>query len=82
MDIGEMYDKLVENPNVRKDKINPRQLLEKLAILRSESGYPYIMFEDNVNAAHALNHISKVKFSNLCSEILQVSQVSEVAAAD
>ncbi|GIN27933.1 class 1b ribonucleoside-diphosphate reductase subunit alpha [Bacillus licheniformis] len=77
MDIGEMYDKLVENPNVRKDKINPRQLLEKLAILRSESGYPYIMFEDNVNAAHALNHISKVKFSNLCSEILQVSQVSE-----
>ncbi|TWK51985.1 hypothetical protein CHCC14816_4456 [Bacillus licheniformis] len=77
MDIGEMYDKLVENPNVRKDKINPRQLLEKLAILRSESGYPYIMFEDNVNAAHALNHISKVKFSNLCSEVLQASQVSE-----
>lgn len=77
MDIGEMYDKLVENPNVRKDKINPRQLLEKLAILRSESGYPYIMFEDNVNAAHALNHISKVKFSNLCSEVLQASEVSE-----
>lgn len=77
MDIGEMYDKLVENPNVRKDKINPRQLLEKLAILRSESGYPYLMFEDNVNAAHALNHISKVKFSNLCSEVLQASQVSE-----
>ncbi|MFP7197029.1 class 1b ribonucleoside-diphosphate reductase subunit alpha, partial [Bacillus licheniformis] len=77
MDIGEMYDKLVENPNVRKDKINPRQLLEKLAILRSESGYPYLMFEDNVNAGHALNHISKVKFSNLCSEVLQASQVSE-----
>ncbi|KYC79955.1 Ribonucleotide reductase [Bacillus licheniformis] len=77
MDIGEMYDKLVENPNVRKDKINPRQLLEKLAILRSESGYPYIMFEDNVNAAHALNHISKVKFSNLCSEVLQASKVSK-----
>lgn len=77
MDIGEMYDKLVENPNVRKDKINPRQILEKLAILRSESGYPYIMFEDNVNAAHALNHISKVKFSNLCSEVLQASEVSE-----
>ncbi|MCC2134101.1 class 1b ribonucleoside-diphosphate reductase subunit alpha [Bacillus licheniformis] len=77
MDIGEMYDKLVENPAVRKEKINPRQLLEKLAILRSESGYPYIMFEDNVNAAHALNHISKVKFSNLCSEVLQASKVSE-----
>lgn len=77
MDIGEMYDKLVDNPAVRKEKINPRKLLEKLAVLRSESGYPYIMFEGNVNAAHANNHISKVKFSNLCSEVLQASQVSE-----
>lgn len=77
MDIGQMYDQLVDNPAVRKEKINPRKLLEKLAVLRSESGYPYIMFEGNVNAEHANNHISKVKFSNLCSEILQASQVSE-----
>ncbi|MGX6582882.1 class 1b ribonucleoside-diphosphate reductase subunit alpha [Bacillus velezensis] len=77
MDIGEMYDQLVDNPAVRKDKIDARKLLEKLAVLRSESGYPYLMFEGNVNAAHANNHISKVKFSNLCSEVLQASQVSE-----
>ncbi len=77
MDIGEMYDQLVDNPAVRKEKINPRKLLEKLAVLRSESGYPYIMFEGNVNADHTNNHISKVKFSNLCSEVLQASQVSE-----
>lgn len=51
-------------------------MLEKLAMLRSESGYPYIMFQDNVNNVHANNHISKVKFSNLCSEVLQASQVS------
>ncbi|UUT18434.1 class 1b ribonucleoside-diphosphate reductase subunit alpha [Bacillus velezensis] len=77
MDIGEMYDQLVDNPAVRKDKIDARKLLEKLAVLRSESGYPYIMFEGNVNAAHANSHVSKVKFSNLCSEVLQASQVSE-----
>ncbi|WFF76468.1 class 1b ribonucleoside-diphosphate reductase subunit alpha [Bacillus velezensis] len=77
MDIGQMYDQLVDNPAVRKEKINPRKLLEKIAMLRFESGYPYIMFEGNVNAAHANNHISKVKFSNLCSEVLQASQVSE-----
>ncbi|WNM54236.1 ribonucleotide reductase [Staphylococcus phage S-CoN_Ph17] len=29
------------------------------------------MFEDNVNKDHALNNLGKVKFSNLCSEILQ-----------
>lgn len=79
MDIGEMYDKLVDNPAVRKEKINPRKLLEKIAMLRFESGYPYIMFGGNVNATHANNHISKVKFSNLCSEVLQASQVSEYA---
>lgn len=66
MDIGAMYDELVNNPAVRKERINPRQLLEKMAVLRSESGYPYLMFQDNVNREHALNHISRVKFSNLC----------------
>ncbi|MNH66477.1 Ribonucleoside-diphosphate reductase subunit alpha 2 [compost metagenome] len=66
MDFNLMYDKLVDNPNVRKDKVNPRKLLEKMAILRFESGYPYIMFEDNVNAEHTLQEIGKVKFSNLC----------------
>ncbi|MCA6607473.1 class 1b ribonucleoside-diphosphate reductase subunit alpha [Bacillus safensis] len=77
MDIGAMYDQLVNNPAVRKERINPRQLLEKMAVLRSESGYPYMMFQDNVNREHTLNHISRVKFSNLCSEVLQASTVSE-----
>ncbi|GMX64598.1 class 1b ribonucleoside-diphosphate reductase subunit alpha [Paenibacillus elgii] len=77
MNISEMYEKLIDNPNVRKETINPRKLLEKLAILRYESGYPYIMFQDNVNKEHVLNEVSLVKFSNLCSEVLQVSQVSK-----
>ncbi|MFS1518642.1 class 1b ribonucleoside-diphosphate reductase subunit alpha [Bacillus sp. SCS-151] len=76
MDITKMYDELLENPNVRKEKVNPRKLLEKLAVLRSESGYPYIMFQDNVNKVHPLNNISRVKFSNLCSEILESSTAS------
>ena len=76
MDMDEMYEQLADNPNIRKDKVNPRRLLEKIAALRFESGYPYVMFQDNVNNVHANNHISKVKFSNLCSEILQASIVS------
>ncbi|WP_240635796.1 MULTISPECIES: class 1b ribonucleoside-diphosphate reductase subunit alpha [Bacillus] len=76
MDITKMYDKLVENPKVRKKKANARKLLEKLALLRSESGYPYLMFAENVNRFHANSHVSKVKFSNLCSEVLQSSKVS------
>ncbi len=82
MDMNEMYDRLVEDPRVKKEKVHPRKMLEKLAMLRSESGYPYIMFQDNVNNAHANNHISKVKFSNLCSEVLQASQVSSYTDYD
>lgn len=77
MDINEMYEKLVDNPNVRKERMNARKLLQKMAVLRYESGYPYILFQDNADRAHAVGHLSKIKFSNLCTEILQPSIVSE-----
>ncbi|CAM2839007.1 class 1b ribonucleoside-diphosphate reductase subunit alpha [Erysipelothrix tonsillarum] len=70
----EWYDKLVENPNVRKRKINPRKLFDMIAQLQGESGYPYIMYADNVNKENPL--ADPIKFSNLCTEILQPSIVS------
>ena len=75
LDMDEMYDTLVNDSRVRKDQINPRKLLQKMAVIRTESGYPYMMFSGNVNEAHALD--GKVKFSNLCSEVLNLSEVSE-----
>ncbi|GAC43281.1 ribonucleotide reductase [Paenibacillus popilliae ATCC 14706] len=78
MDISEMYDELVDNPNVRKKKIVARDLILKIAQIQMESGYPYIMFVDNTNEYHALKQIGRVKFSNLCSEIAQLSEVSTI----
>jgi ribonucleoside-diphosphate reductase alpha chain len=78
MDMDEMYDELITNPNVKKKKINARHLLVKIAQTQKESGYPYIFFKENTNRAHALNGIGKVKFSNLCTEIMQVSEVSDI----
>ncbi|ASN68069.1 putative ribonucleotide-diphosphate reductase subunit alpha [uncultured Caudovirales phage] len=69
INITEMYDELVANPKVRKDKISARLLQEKISALKFESGYPYEMYEDRVNDAHPLS--GKVKMSNLCTEILQ-----------
>lgn len=69
INMDKWYDILVENPKVRKRKINPRKLLDMIASLQGESGYPYIMFSDNVNKANPLD--KPVKFSNLCTEILQ-----------
>ena len=69
IDMDKWYDILVGNPKVRKRKVNPRKLFDQIATLQGESGYPYIMFSDNVNRQNPLE--DKVKFSNLCTEILQ-----------
>lgn len=78
VDMDLMYDELITNPNVKKKKINARHMLVKIAQTQKESGYPYIFFKENTNRAHALNGIGKVKFSNLCTEIMQVSEVSDI----
>lgn len=78
MDMNEMYEKLVDNPKVKKKKINARELLVKISQVQKESGFPYLFFKDNANKEHALKEIGTVKFSNLCSEISQISEVSEI----
>jgi len=80
VDMETWYDKLVDHPKVRKRKINPRRLLDNIASLQGESGYPYIMFSDNVNDANPLK--DPVKFSNLCTEILQPTITSHYADYD
>ena len=82
LDMDAMYSELVTNPNVKKTKINTRELLAKIAITQKESGYPYVFFKENANRPHALKNLGEVKFSNLCTEIMQVSEVSEVKHRD
>ena len=74
--ITEKYHEMVENPNIRKKKIDARKLFRTLAEVQFESGYPYIMFEDNVNKAHTLKKVGRINMSNLCSEILQYNKES------
>ena len=78
MNMDKMYEKLVDNPKVRKKKINARELLVKISQVQKESGFPYLFFKDNANREHVLKGIGNVKFSNLCSEICQISEVSEI----
>lgn len=80
VDMNHWYDILVEDPRVRKRKVNPRKLLDAIASLQGESGYPYIMFSDNVNRGNALK--DPVKFSNLCTEILQPTITSHYSDYD
>ena len=72
--VTEKYEEMVENQRIRKKKIKAREFFKILAEIQFESGYPYIMYEDTVNKANAID--GKITMSNLCSEILQVSDAS------
>lgn len=70
--VTEKYQEMVDNPNIRKKKINARHLFQTIAELQFESGYPYIVYEDNVNNVNPID--GRINMSNLCSEILQVNE--------
>ena len=74
LSVTEHYNDFVENPRITKSKVNARKLLQTIAEVQFESGYPYIMFEDTVNAQHL--NAGRVNMSNLCSEILQGNEPS------
>ncbi|MDP4157131.1 MAG: class 1b ribonucleoside-diphosphate reductase subunit alpha, partial [Bacillota bacterium] len=75
--ITEMYYDLLDNPNIRKIKrLNARKLYTEVKKAQFESGYPFEIFDDNVNEVHPLKNIGRVKMSNLCTEILQFQQTS------
>lgn len=78
MDMNEMYDKLVAHPDVRKKKLDARELLSKIAKTQFESGYPYLIYIDAANKAHPLKDLGRIKMSNLCTEIFQLQSTSEI----
>ncbi|MBJ6361565.1 class 1b ribonucleoside-diphosphate reductase subunit alpha [Paenibacillus sp. GCM10012307] len=79
MDLDEMYDELLANDKVKKKVImSARDMLTKIATIQLESGYPYIMNRSNANRFHALKDIGTIKMSNLCTEIYQLQETSEI----
>ncbi len=74
VNVSEKYHEMVDDSRITKTKINAREFFQTVAEVQFESGYPYIMFEDTVNRANPID--GKIIMSNLCSEILQVSEPS------
>lgn len=72
--VTEKYREMVADKRIRKKKIKARDFFQVIAEIQFESGYPYIMFEDSVNRANPI--AGRITMSNLCSEILQVSDAS------
>ncbi|WP_155591204.1 class 1b ribonucleoside-diphosphate reductase subunit alpha [Lysinibacillus cavernae] len=81
--ISDMYYELLDNPKIRKIKrLNARKLYTEVKKAQFESGYPFEIFDDNVNKMHPLKNIGRVKMSNLCTEILQVQETSVITDQD
>ena len=76
VDITAEYDAMVANKQIHKKKIRARELETEISKLQQESGYPYVINIDTVNAANPI--AGKVISSNLCSEILQVQRASQI----
>lgn len=72
--ITEKYYEMVDNPEIKKTKINVREYFQTKAQIQSESGYPYTLFEDTANRSNPID--GRINMSNLCSEILQINTAS------
>lgn len=72
--ITERYDELVANENIKKYKVNAADIFTRIAQVATESGYPYLIYEDVVNKEHNLE--GRISQSNLCVEIMQVQTPS------
>lgn len=79
LSVTEHYHDWVENPRIRKKKISARDFFQTIAEIQFESGYPYILFEDEANLENPVR--GRINMSNLCSEILQVNKPNSFTAS-
>jgi ribonucleoside-diphosphate reductase alpha chain len=60
------------------EKINPRDIWNKILLSQASTGTPYIVFIDNINRKNMQEHFGQIKSSNLCSETILYADEHEV----
>ena len=80
-DYKELYWKYVEEKRYKK-KLQARELMEKIMDSQLETGTPYITYKDHVNRKSNQKNIGIIKSSNLCNEIVEVSNKEEHAVCN
>jgi ribonucleoside-diphosphate reductase alpha chain len=59
--------------------ISAKRIFDSIIKAQVESGKPYVLFKDNANKRNMQDNIGVIKMSNLCCEILEVSQPRKTA---
>jgi ribonucleoside-diphosphate reductase alpha subunit len=82
---GDEFEKLyweyVEAGKYRK-KIKALDIFIKISISLAETGIPYILYKDNINKKSNQSNIGVIKSSNLCAEIVEVSDNNTYAVCN
>ena len=76
-----LYMKYVEEGKYR-IKMKARKLMEKIMESQLETGTPYMLYKDHINRKSNQKNIGIIKSSNLCAEIVQVSNSEEHAVCN
>jgi ribonucleoside-diphosphate reductase alpha subunit len=76
-----LYWKYVKEGKYRK-KVKAQDLMAKIIDSQIESGMPYMLYKDNVNKKSNQKNIGVIKQSNLCAEIVEVSNNEESAVCN
>ena len=75
------YNSYVENKKYRK-VVKARLIWNKILESQIETGMPYIAYKDSINKKSNQQNIGTIKSSNLCIEIMEVSNDKEYAVCN
>jgi ribonucleoside-diphosphate reductase alpha subunit len=76
-----LYNKYVNEKKYTK-KIKAREIWEAVIASQIETGTPYILYKDACNIKSNQKNIDTIRSSNLCAEILEVSNQTETAVCN
>ena len=80
-EFNELYRTYVAQGRFKK-KIKAREVWDAILKSQVETGTPYMCYKDSVNEKSNQSNIGVVKSSNLCTEIMEVSEADETAVCN
>jgi len=87
--LSEMYGKEFEdlyeeceNEKLYETQIHPEIIWKELIKSQTETGTPYMLYKDACNSKSNQKHSGIIKSSNLCTEILEISNPQETAVCN
>ena len=82
---GEKFNKLYleyESKGLYKKQVRAQKLWQHILECQIETGLPYIVYKDHVNNKCNQKNIGTIKSSNLCAEITEYSDGSDIAVCN